>query len=180
VPRITHASDDPLVAAITASGVTVTTTVTRPADTTAYAANDALSNSTSAPTTGGFTLTGLARASGGSGLITDIMIVSSNDPATLLQGELWLFDAAATNINDNAAFALSDGDALLLVGVVPFTLASSQAGSGTNSVYHATNLNIGFTCVGTADLRFLVKVKNAYTPANAETLTVRVKATRTT
>jgi hypothetical protein len=180
VQRVTHASDDPLVTAVTGSGVTVTTTVTRPADTNAYAANDALSNSTSAPTSGGFTLSSLARASGGSGLITDIMIVSSNDPATLLQGELWLFDAATTNINDNAAFALSDGDALLLVGVVPFTLASSQAGSGTNSVYHATNLNIGFTCVGTADLRFLVKVKNAYTPANAETLTVRVKATRTT
>lgn len=154
---------------------TVSTSITRPADTTAYAANDAWADSTSSPTTGGFTLTGVGRVSGGSAYITDLIVVSSNDPATLLQGELWIFDSAVTAVNDNAAFALSDADALKLVAVVPFTLASSQAGSGANSYAHVQNLGVGVTCAGSANLRFLVKVKNAYTPASGEVLTVRAK-----
>src|SRR5262245_45424593 len=82
------------------SFVTCTTDVTRPADTTAYAANDALSDSTSAPTSGGFTFSSAARASGGSGIITDAIIGTSNDAGTLLQGEIWIFDTSVTNIND--------------------------------------------------------------------------------
>jgi hypothetical protein len=155
--------------------VTCSTDITRPADTTAYAANDALANDTASPTAGGFTLTSAARKSGGSGIITDIVVISSADPATTLQGELWIFDSAATAINDNAAFALSDADAKLLVGVVPFTLATTVAGSGTNSYANIQGLNLGFTCVGSANLRYLVKVKNAYTPTSAEVLTVRAK-----
>lgn len=154
---------------------TINTSVTRPADTTAYAVNDTWSDSTSAPTAGGFTFTNAARLSGGSGIITDAVITSSADPATTLQGEIWIFDQAGTNINDNAAFTMSDADVLNLVGVIPFTLASTVAGSGTNSFSHINGLNIGFTCVGTANLRFLVKVKNTYTPTSAEVLNVKLK-----
>ena len=153
-------------------GATCSTDITRPADTTAYAANDALANSTSSPTTGGFTFTGAARKSGGSGIITDAVIVSSNPAGTPLQGEIWLFDSAVTAINDNAAFALSDSDAKLFVGKIAFTVAVDAT---NNSQAHVTGLNIMFTCVGSANLRYLVKVKNAYAPANAEVLTVRMK-----
>lgn len=160
-------------------GATVTTTITRPADTTAYAINDAWADSTSAPTAGGFTFTGPARASGGSGVIADLIVVSTNDPATLLQGEVWIFDSSVTAINDNAAFTVSDGDAVKLVGVVPFVLASTMNGSGNNSYANVQNLALGFTCSGSADLRYLVKVKNAYTPASGEQLTVRLKIVQT-
>ncbi len=156
-------------------GATVDATVTRPADTTAYAANDAISDSTSSPTSGGFTLTGMARASGGSGILDDIVITSTNDPATLLQGELWIFDQSITNVNDNAAFSLSDTDAAKLVAVIPFTLQTTQAGSGANSYAQISGLGIGYTCSGSANLRFLLKAKNAYTPASAEALKVRCK-----
>lgn len=148
-----------------------TTDITRPADTNAYTANDALSDSTTAPTSGGFTLTGAARKSGGSGIITDVLIASSNNPGTLLQGEIHIFDQAVTNINDNAAYAISDAEAKTVVAIVPFTLVAN----GNNSTKHVQNLSIGFTCVGSANLRFLVKVINAYTPASGEVLTVRVK-----
>ena len=158
---------------------TINTSVTRPADTTAYAANDCWSNSTSAPTAGGFTFTDAARISGGSGIITDIWISSSADPATLLQGELWIIDQAGTNINDNAAFTMTDANVLNLVAVVPFTMLTTVAGSGTNSYAHIQNLSIGFTCVGTANLRFLVKVKNAYTPISAEVLNFKLKIIQT-
>lgn len=151
--------------------VTCSTDITRPADTAIYAANDALSDSTSAPTSGGFTLTGAARVSGGSGIITDLIVTSSNNAATTLQGEVWIFDTSVTNVNDNAAFAISDAEVKTLVGVVPFTLVAGV----NNSMKHVQNLSIGFTTVGSANLRYLVMVKNAYTPASAEVITVRAK-----
>jgi hypothetical protein len=151
--------------------ISVQTDITRPADTTAYAANDCLSDSTSAPTSGGFTLTSICRKSGGSVLITDVIVTTSNDPATTLQGEVWLFNTAVTNINDNTAFAVSDTEIKTCVGKIPFALEDA----GNNGFYHAQNLSILATASGSANLRFLIRVKNAYTPANAEVLTVIVK-----
>lgn len=155
--------------------VTVSTDVTRAADTNIYAANDTWANSTSAPTAGGFTFTSAARISGGSGIITDAIVTTSNDPATLLQGEIWIFDSAVTAVNDNAALVVSDTEIKAYVGKIPFAMEDA----GNNGSCHVTGLNIGFTAVGTANLRFLVKVKNAYTPANAEVLTVRLKILQT-
>lgn len=156
------------------SMTTVSVDVTRPADTTTYAVNDALSDSTSAPTSGGFTISNAARSSGGSGMIVDAIITSSNDPATTLQGEIFIFDQATTNVNDNSAFAVSDTEIKNLVGVIPFTLEDV----GNNDMYHARNLNIPFTCSGSANLRFLVRVKNGYVPASAEVITFRFKIAR--
>lgn len=150
--------------------VTVLGSVTRPNDTNTYAAGDAFADSASAPTSGGFTLTGAARASGGSGIITDMVISLSTNQATSLMGEIWLFDqGVGTAPNDNAAFAISDGAAQICVGIVPFLLNKSGT---NNALYHAQNLNIGFTCVGSANLRFLVKVLNAYIPTASEFLSV--------
>lgn len=143
--------------------------ITRPADTTAYASNDVWANSTSAPTAGGFTLSSAARKSGGSGILTDMLIMTSI--AGVLQGEVHLFNQAATAVNDNAAWNLSDADALNRLAIIPFTLIADA----NNSYYHAQNLNIGFTCSGSADLRALIKVKAAYTPASGEVLTVTAK-----
>lgn len=148
-----------------------TVDVTRPADTTAYAVDDALSNSTSAPTTGGFTFANAAAFSGGGGIITDAIITTSADPTTKLQGEIWLFDRAVTNINDNTAFAVTDAEIKTCIGKIPFTFEDA----GNNGFYHATNLNISFLCNGSADLRFLVRVKNAYTPVSAEVFTFVIK-----
>lgn len=146
---------------------TVQTDVTRPADTLAYAAADAISDSTTAPTAGGFTFTSIARKSGGSVLITDAWIASNNDPATRLSGELWLFNQAVTNINDNTAFAVSDAEIKTCRGVIPFALFDA----GNNGFAHVGGLGIVVTCSGTANLRFLIRARNAYTPASAEVLT---------
>lgn len=151
--------------------LTVTTTITRPGDTTAYTALDAYSDSTSAPTSGGFTFTGAARASGKSVILTDLMIIDSNAAATPLQGTLFIYDTAITNINDNAAFTIQDSEALTQVAKIPFTM---EVGAANNTV-NLQNLNIGMTTVGNANLRFAIRVENAYTPGNAETLTFRGK-----
>lgn len=151
--------------------VTVQTDVTRPADTSVYAASDCISDSTSAPTSGGFTLSNVVRASGGSGIITDVLVASSNDPATRLSGEVFLFNQAVTNVNDNAAFVVSDTEIKTCVGTIPFSLFDA----GNNGLAHVTGLSIGFTCSGSANLRFLLRARNAYTPASSEVITVTVK-----
>lgn len=178
----TMANSQPVVnASDQASLITCSTDITRQANTTAYAANQAWSDSSSAPTAGGFTLTNAGGLSGGSGVIVDIAIVSSNNPATLLQGELWIFDSAVTAINDLAAFSVSSADIKKLVGLVPFMLTSVGTGTGgatKGSAINLQSLNLGFSCSGSANLRYLVNVKNAYTPASAEVLTVRAKCAR--
>lgn len=164
-------SNQTAIPTLPASGATISVDVTRPGDTTAYAAGDAWSDSTSAPASGGFTLAGMGRVSGGSGIITDAVLTTSADAATLLQGEIWLFDTSVTNVNDNSAFAVSDAEIKTYVGKIPFVLEDA----GNNGAAHLTGLNLAYTCVGSANLRFLVKVKNAYTPVSAEVLTVRLK-----
>lgn len=149
---------------------TCSTDITRPADTTAYSTNDALSDSTSAPTSGGFTFTGAGRKSGGSGIITDMWVSSSNATGAM-QGEIWIFETSVTNINDNSAFAISDSEIKTVVAKIPFTTVADTNNAGV----HVYPLSIGYTCVGSANLRFLVKVKAAYTPASAEVTTVRIK-----
>lgn len=151
----------------TTSIIRVQTSVTRPADVTAYAAGDAMSDSTTAPTSGGFTFTSAARKSGGSGIIIAATFCTDNDPATRLAGELFIFDQAVTNINDNAAFVVSDAEIKTCVGVVPFSLFDA----GNNGFCAVNNIAIPFVCVGTANLRFLLRVRNAYTPASAEVIT---------
>lgn len=150
---------------------TIKVDVTRPGDTTPYTAGDCISDSTSAPTSGGFTISNAGRQSGGSCMITDVCIASSNDPATRLSGEIWIFDTAVTNVNDNSAFAVSDAEIKTCVGIVPFTLFDA----GNNGFAHISGINFLATCSGSANLRFLLRARNAYTPANAEVLSFAFK-----
>lgn len=152
--------------------VTVSTDVTRKAaDTTQYSINDAISDDTASPTAGGFTFTSAASKSGGSGIITDAIITTANDAGTPIQCDIWLFNTSVTNINDNTAFAVSDSEIKTCVGKIPFALEDA----GNNGFYHAQNLNIGFTCSGSANLRFLLRAKNTYTPVGSEVLTFVLK-----
>lgn len=150
--------------------ITCSTDVTRPANTTTYTINDALADTT--PTTGGFTFTGAARVSGGSGIITDMWVTFDEDAAVPLQGEVHIFEQAVTAITDNAAYAITDAEARTQIGKIPFALEDN----GNQGVYHAQNLNIGFTAVGSANLRFTIKVKNGYIPTtNSSVITIRLK-----
>ncbi|MER8387320.1 hypothetical protein NKH14_17685 [Mesorhizobium sp. M1380] len=151
--------------------VTRSVDITRPADTTQYAVGDALSDSTSAPTVGGFTFTDAVRAAGKSCFLSDIIVTSSSSAATALQGEIYIFDTAVTALNDNAAFGVTDAEIKTLVAKVPFIMA---VGTNNNHV-HLQNLGIGLTAVGGRDFRFLVKVLNTYTPISGEVLTIRAK-----
>lgn len=158
---------------------TATTSFSRPADTTAYTALDWISDSTSAPTSGGFTFSNMCRTSGGSGILTDLYVLS-NDTAALA-GVVYVFDSAVsgTTFNDNtleSTNTLADADAAKIVAEIPFTLSARTA----NAAAHVQNLNIGYTCSGTANLRFLVKATGGtLTTASANTYTFRAKYVQT-
>lgn len=148
---------------------TATTTITRPADANLYTANDAFADSTSAPTSGGFTLSNMCRTSGGSGVLTDATFIYST--ATAVSGTVFIYDSAPTAQNDNAAWSVSDSDQLKLVGTIPFVTVADAV----NAYHNVQNLNIGYTCSGSANLRFMVKITTGYTPASGDTLTIRAK-----
>lgn len=151
----------------------VSITVTRPNDTAVYASGDAIADSTSAPTA--FTANGFARVSGGSGRITHLTLTLSTAQSTKANLELWVFDAAYTNNNDNAAWAPSDADADKVIAVVP--LGGSPIVGGANCIYEAPALDIPYVCAATA-LWFALVVRNAYTPTALETFKLRVGVQR--
>lgn len=148
--------------------VTLSTDVTRAANTTTYAIND---NFGSTPS-GGYTITGAGRKSGGSGIILDAFFAFEEDAATPATGEIFLFNTSFTEVADNSAFVISDAEAKTLVGIIPFTLADI----GNQGYAYVSNLNLMFTCSGSANLRFAVRAKNAYVPTtNSSVLTCGFK-----
>jgi len=163
-PRVTLASDSPGTTPIVAPRVSVT----RPANTTAYAANDAWSSSTSSPANIEFT--SMAKSAGKGGVLMTAMVSSSK--ASSLQFEVQLFDSAPTQVNDNSAFTVSDTDQLKKVGTFQGTLQA--AGSSPNSEVTIA-LNLAYVCAATS-LFAMVRVLSAYTPDNAEVLSIRLAA----
>ncbi len=156
--------------------VAVNASFTRPADVTAYAAGDAVTNSTSAPTV--ITFTNCAAANAGSGIIIGATLIDSASQATKGIFELWLFDTTITPDNDNAVFTPTDAELATLVGVIPFDISyvgDATLGAGGNAVYTASILNLPFvTGAGSRDLFGVIVARNAYTPVSAEVFTARL------
>jgi hypothetical protein len=151
----------------------VTATLTRPNDTTAYAAGDQVADSTSAPTI--LTFSNCGRTSGGSGVIVGATLIDHSNQATAPDLELWIFNTTATPNNDNAAFAPSDNTADTCIGVIHFTAsyAGDSATSG-NKFYDAGPFSIPYVCT-TTDLYGMLVVRNAYTPTAQEVWKVALR-----
>ena len=151
--------------------------ITRPADTTAYADGDVVADSTSAAAA--LMFKGLC-GDGDGAVIRGAMFSSSAIPGTKLNADLWLFHTAPTSYgNDNGAFALSDADLLNCVGVIPLdgTTAANVKVSTLNYVVVNQGLAIPVKSL-TADraLYGVLVARNAYTPASAEVITVKLGA----
>lgn len=150
---------------------TLTKGFTRPNDTIAYTAGDAVSNSDSAPTILQFEL-GEGKASG---KISDALAMSSVNAGTKPDLELWLFDSvvAAGSFVDNAACAVTDAELLTAVARINFPVAS-WIGVGANAACHVTPGH-RFNSLQVSVLYGVVVVRNAYTPAANEVFTFRLK-----
>lgn len=168
----------------------VQASVTRPANTTAYAAGDALTNSTSAPVV--LTFENMARFPGGGGIVRVAHLLDSAAQATKISAELWLFAGAAapTPDNDNVPFTPTDAELANLIGVIVFDgltagwvfVGDVTAGAGGNAVIIGRIgpsgagghlLDLPYVCgPATTSLWGLLVVRNAYTPVSGEVFTV--------
>lgn len=183
--RMTLATDvalpagENVVGAVVGKNVTINASFTRPADTTTYAAGDAVTNSTSSPTV--ITFTNCARANAGGGFIVGADMIDSANQTLKGQFELWLFDTTVTPDNDNAVFTPTDAELATLVAIIQFNAAfvgDATAGAGGNVLLAGTIAGAGskaFTCgASSRDLFGLVVVRNAYVPTSSEILTLRL------
>jgi hypothetical protein len=117
----------------------VSASFTRPADTTAYAIKDVVSNSTSAPSL--ITFAGAGRVSGSTGTIVRARLVTSQK-GNVAAYRLHLFHTAPTPINDNSPFLFLDANKAKTIGAIDFPVASTE---------DATNSTAAFTSRPSAD-----------------------------
>lgn len=152
----------------------ISVSLTRPADTTAYTAGDAVANSTTAPTTMQFA--GVARANGMTAKVVGAVLSSSNaPPATPPDFDLLLFDTDPTDTNDNAAFNPSDADILHCVAVIPFVGAFPFFTSGSgNQVWHWEGSKLVKCDAADTKLYGMLRIRSAYTPISGEVFQVKL------
>ena len=155
-------------------GAVIAATFARPNDTTAYAAKDAVSDSTSSPTV--LTFTNIARVNAGTGYITKARIVT--DQATnVARFRLHLFNVAPTAINDNAAHTLLWANRASRLGYVDFDGCQTE-GTGSdcaNTVNSTVRLHFA-AAAGTRTLYGLLETRDAFTPAALQNLYIELSA----
>lgn len=152
----------------------VNASFTRPNDTTTYAAGDAVTDSTSAPTV--ITFSSVSTATGSS-VITHMTLVDSANVSVKGSFELWLFDTTVTPDNDNSAFTPTDAELATCIGVVPFTLSyigDANSGANGNALYVGTLTEPIEFVSATGNLFGVLVVRNAYIPVAQETFTFRM------
>lgn len=155
----------------------VIATMTRPTNTTQYAAGDQVADSTSAPTA--ITFEEVAPANGGSGMILDAVCIDSAYVAAALPNlRLYLFSGSPTPNNDNAAWAASDANALVLIGKIEFSsweVTNAGAGAAGNCASFKSGINLPFKCGSTVnDIYGLLVERSTYTPVSGEAWTINL------
>jgi len=148
------------------NSVQINATFARPADTVAYSAGDAISNSTSAPTV--LTFTGIARTSGGTGYITKALAMT-DQKANTARLRLHLFSTAPTAINDNQVQTILWANRASYLGYIDFAgMATEDATSSTAAASLNTSPRLPFTTNGSANIFGLPETLDAFTPASAQ------------
>lgn len=144
----------------------VSATFTRPADTTQYAANDVVCNSTSAPAV--LTFAGMARGNGMGGRILTARHIKNNTTTTSATFRLWLYRTAPTPINDNAQFPLLWANRANRLGFVDFSHSTAGSGSDSSSS-QVTFAGVDYICAQADTSLYGILIATAtYTPASAE------------
>lgn len=138
---------------------------TRPADTIAYTAGDGISNSTTAPTATEFPFA--ARIAGGSGLVIAGKLTKSSATTTNASFRLWLYSAAPTTPNDNAAFAINFSNRAIRLGYIDFS-SMVAGGDCAESFANPQQAQIAFKLAAGSSLYGILQAMGAYSPASLE------------
>lgn len=148
----------------------VTTTITRPSNTTAYTAGDVVGD------TSGSAIVTLASAgpSGGFVIIQSVSLVFSDAsvPSGMGAFRLHLYSASPTAIADNAAFDLVSGERANYMGYVDIPTPQDFG----SSLYAQVDYPGRLIKLATASTTLFAELetRGAYTPASASTVQVRI------
>jgi hypothetical protein len=152
---------------------TATATITRPANTTAYAALDAISDSTSTPTC--ITFANMAPevgSNGGSGYIVKARMLTNQSTFTG-RIRLHIYSTAPTAINDNSPFTLLWANRANRIGFITFPAAATE-GTGSDSANAIAapgtgNIALAFKCAnGDQSLYALAETLDGFTPTSGQ------------
>lgn len=145
-------------------------TVTRPADTTAYASGDLVANSTTAGSVVPITLSNLCNGPGQSAQIRRVRLRTSSTSVTNASFRVHLFSTATITAanGDNGAFSVSAAAGYL--GQVDVTVGQAFTDGAVGTA--TTEINL----YGTSTVYALIEARGAYTPTSAGTFTVSVEA----
>ena len=148
----------------------VSAELTRPADTTAYAAGDAIATSTTAAISTILTFPGMARYVGGGGRILKV-IASTSQKANVASYRLWLFTSAPTKVADNAVLPLLLAERVFVSNKLDIGPMETEA--STSTVAHAFGVGLIDDFVTTdGNLYGILEPKTAFTPDSAQTFRV--------
>lgn len=148
---------------------------TRPSNTTAYAAKDAVADGTSSPTI--LTFANLARKVGRGGYITGIQIFTDDDTVTEVF-RLHLFSSSPTAINDNAAMtAPLYADVSKYVCNIKLAAMASQNSAGAAQTQQGTTMEppvaIPYICGSSeTSLYGMLEAVSGFTPTSGQKFTV--------
>lgn len=165
---------------LTAGGVTAiaTSSITRPADTTAYAIGDLVANSTSAGSVAPFTLAA-ARIAAGSFILRRIRLRKSTNTLTNASFRVHLFSTSPTvTAGDNAAFnssgVLASNNNANYLGQTDITIDTGFS-DGSSGFSGLSFPNIQVRLASGLNIFALLEARAAYTPGNAESITITVE-----
>lgn len=122
----------------------------------AYASGDYMGTTTTPQS-----FSSVVRTSNGTGIIKSITI-SDKITSTNVAMELWLFSATFTAPTDNAAWAISDTEALTVLGKIDISIGNWSA-SSNNQIYYDGTLSIPIKPAATS--LFYALVARGVTPA---------------
>lgn len=146
-------------------------TITRPANTTAYAAGDVITAST--PANMNFTL---GRVNGGGGEITKVLLSTNQTTNTSGYKILW-YRSNITALADSALNTYLDANNGNFIGVTVLNAVSGEAGTNT-AVYSINDYDrLPFICgSATRDIYGVLVTTDGFTPASGQTFFVKVWA----
>jgi hypothetical protein len=159
---------------------TVSASVTRPADTTAYAAGDLVANSTTAGSVVPLAFSSAVREEGSRFRIERIRLRTSSTSLTNASFRVYIFRGSPTvSVGDNGALnassVLAIDDVQYLVGWADITLdRSATAGAAGRGVPSTGSGMTEAPATGTT-LYGLIEATAAYTPTSAEVFTVTLE-----
>ena len=148
-----------------------TVSIVRPADVTAYAANDAIADSTSAPTLLEFT--GCANAVGGQGYIVKTRLLTNQKTCTA-RFRLSFYHTAPSPVNDNAPKPMLYANKDKLIGCIDLDPCNTEDTSSDAAFVMSTTL-IPYVCAVTGTSIYgILTTLDAFTPASAQQFYVEI------